>query len=264
MNENFTDPDPQENKKCPDPDPQELEKYGFDIDKWRLLKRQVFPSATDPEVVLFALARCKNEQLNPFTKPFAIIPIYDKSLKRYVDILCDTIGYYRIRAHRTGVYVGKSEAQFGPIVDLGNEKEPIRGPEWAMVTVRRSVGSVVGEWSEKLYLAETRAKNKMWRERPHFMLAKCAEASALRAAFPELDLRYIEEEMMGQNLAGSATFEPSPKLSAFVDRVISRCSGTGNWEGGKQILHDRLEDDQLAWAMEQLRAASMTLEHVAA
>ena len=169
-----------------------------------------------------------------------------------------------IRAHRTGVYVGKSEAQFGPIVDLGNEKEPIRGPEWAMVTVRRSVGSVVGEWSEKLYLAETRAKNKMWRERPHFMLAKCAEASALRAAFPELDLRYIEEEMMGQNLAGSATFEPSPKLSAFVDRVISRCSGTGNWEGGKQILHDRLEDDQLAWAMEQLRAASMTLEHVAA
>jgi hypothetical protein len=46
---------------------------------------------------------------------------------------------------------------------------------------------------------ETAAPNEMWKKRPRGQLEKCAEAAALRAAFPEeLGNDYAAEEMAGQ------------------------------------------------------------------
>lgn len=250
-------------RTIPDPDPAQLKRFGFTHDVWNLLLKQVYPSASDPSVVYHALERCKLEDLDPFSRPFAIVGMYDTSAGRYIDTLWDTIGYYRIRAHRTGVYAGKSEAVFGPSAELSFDKnETFEYPEYATVTVRRSIGTSMGEWSEKIFFREAYARasretgkpNSMWGQRPHQMLAKCAEAAALRAAFPELNLRYTADEMEGHVLESGTM--PDQKVMSFVSKVIERCKPEGQWHAGRQLLNERLADGELVWALRELDDAA--------
>ena len=99
-------------------------------------------------------------------------------------------------ADRTGKYAGNDE----PVFDGRIGEYPAK----ATVTVWKIVGGVRCNFSASAYWQEYYPgdiKGFQWRKMPHVMLAKCAEAAALRKAFPaDLSGVYTHDEMEQANL----------------------------------------------------------------
>lgn len=173
------------------------ERYGIDRGSWRALIDAVFPTATTIEGVLLALSYCKQRRLDVFKRPVHVVPIWNKQQNRLVETVWPGIGELRTTAFRTGHYRGCDEAVFGPDVtktftgDKGNAT--VTFPEWCQITVHRVVYTADSKWvGPRVYWLETYARigrseipNDMWQRRPRGQLEKCAEAAALRRAFPE-------------------------------------------------------------------------------
>lgn len=128
---------------------------------------------------------CKRRGLAPEEKQVYLIKRGDKwSIQTGID-------GYRAIADRSGAYVGSSEPTFEE-----GDKHPVK----ATVTVTKMVSgfpapfTAAAYWSE--YYPGDGNQGIMWRKMPHTMLAKCAEALALRKAFPaDLSGIYTNEEM---------------------------------------------------------------------
>lgn len=172
----------------------------------QVLSGSLYPGAAHNSVVM-VLAYCKAAQLDPMLKPVHIVPIWNSKEKKMQDTVMPGIGLYRIQAARTGQYAGISEPEYGPPVTakLGNVE--VTYPEWCRVTVRRQMSNgLVAEytanerWTENYATAskDTPAPNAMWKKRAYAQLAKCAEAQALRKAFPEVGSAPTADEMEGK------------------------------------------------------------------
>jgi len=160
----------------------------FNEEQVDLIKRTIAKDATDDELKLF-LYQCQRTGLDPFNKQ-----IYFSKYKNHKTGVSNVtkitaIDGYRLIADRTGKYAGNDE----PVYD--NEEKPRK----ATVTVYKLVNGVrcpftaSARW-EQYYPGQT--KGFMWDKMPHLMLGKCAEALALRKAFPnELSGVYTKEEM---------------------------------------------------------------------
>lgn len=190
--------------------PQLEEKLNVTSGQWAVLCDAVFPNVENASSIILALNYCKSRNLDIFKRPVQIVPIWNSKLKRMVDTVWPGISELRTTASRTKNYAGMDRAEFGPDVTevLGNTS--VTYPEWCAVTVYRVVAGVrcafVGPavyWKETYATAkrDTTAPNSMWAKRPRGQLEKCAEAAALRRAFPEeLGNEFAAEEMEGQGL----------------------------------------------------------------
>lgn len=150
------------------------------------LREQYAKEATDGEFKDFMYIT-KHCGLDPFRKQiyfqkYAGKPAYITS-----------IDGYRLIASRTGLHLGTSDAKFE--ID-----EVTKKPVSATIAVRRLVSGMTGEFIATARFDEYYPKNKqykgLWDTMPRTMLAKCAEALALRKAFPnEIGGTYTKEEM---------------------------------------------------------------------
>lgn len=216
--------------------PVALEKRGIQAHHWAVLVETVWPAAESTRAVVAALDYCHARGLDPFKRPVHIVPMWNKKLGRSVETVWPGISELRTTASRTGKYAGKDETVFGEDTitkfTLGNME--LQHPAWAQVTVYRLVDGVRCAFvGPKVFWLETYAKataktdkpNRMWEQRPYGQLDKCAEAAALRAAFPEeLGSTYAAEEMEGREIL-DVTPEPEPpapppneEARAAVDR----------------------------------------------
>lgn len=190
------------------------DRFGIDVTSFRALIDAVFPTATSTDSVFLALAYCKARNLDPFKRVIHIVPIWDKNRGCMVDTIWPGIGELRTTAHRTGLYAGKDETVFGPDVTQQVGRIEMTFPAWAQVTVYRMVGSVRVAFSgAKVRWLETYAvrkrdddsPNQMWEDRPYGQIEKCAEAAALRAAFPEeIGGDLIDDEVQGKHTLDSS------------------------------------------------------------
>jgi phage recombination protein Bet len=172
------------------------DKYNIDEEAWRALVEAIFPGAQSVGSVILVLAYCKARNLDVFKRNVHIVPIWDRDKRNYVDTIWPGIGELRTTAFRTKQYAGRDATQFGEDITTtwgqGREQVTIRHPEWAQVTVYRMIeGQRVAFAGPPVFWTETYAAtregcpNGMWRKRPRGQIDKCAEAAALRAAFPE-------------------------------------------------------------------------------
>lgn len=140
------------------------------------IKKTVAKGASDSDLALF-LEICRSRSLDPFTRQVHWTP---------KGIICGIDGFRAI-ADRTNRYAP------GPTRYELDEKG---GLVAAFVTIRKLVAGAWFDLEESAYLSEYRGTTPIWREKPRVMLAKCAEARALRRAFPaDLSGLYAPEEM---------------------------------------------------------------------
>ena len=181
------------------------------------LKRTIAHDLTDNELALFA-AVCKRTGLDPFAKQiYAIKRTVKRRVKNdrgnwvdtYEDVLTIQTGIDGIRliAERSSLYAGQDPPEWcgpdGQWTDVWLSDEP---PAAARVAVYRKdfarpvVGvakfdSYADRWPPKDGQAVGDLRN-LWKSMPEAMIAKCAEALALRKAFPnDLSGVYVAEEM---------------------------------------------------------------------
>ena len=173
------------------------------------LKSSLYTGAKDDSIQM-VIEYCKACNLDPMQKPVHIVPMWDKNTKSMKDTIMPGIGLYRIQAARSNKYAGVSEPEYGDTVNTKLGGVNISYPEWCKVTVKKLVGNNIVEFTAKEYWLEnyaiakkdSTAPNAMWLKRPFGQLAKCAEAQALRKAFPEIITQQpTAEEMEGKSFA---------------------------------------------------------------
>lgn len=197
-----------------------------------VLSSSIYPGAK-PESIKLAIGYCRAAGLDPLQKPVHIVPIDVKSGRKdnngkdiyeKRDVIMPGVGLYRIQAARSNGYAGMSEPEFGPekTLKLGKDdsKADYTFPEWCKVTVHRVVNgqtvafTAIEYWIENYATAGnwTTEPNKMWKKRPRGQLAKCAEAQALRKAFPELGAAPTADEMEGKVIDAETVVIDQPRL----------------------------------------------------
>lgn len=173
-----------------------------------VLTNSLYPGAASGSIKL-VIGYCKAAGLDPMQKPVHIVPMWDGKAKQMRDVVMPGIGLYRTQAARSGEYAGVTEPEFGDDVTENVGGVQITYPKWCRVTVRRLLpnGTVVDFTAKELWKEnyatkgkDSAAPNAMWLRRPYAQLAKCAEAQALRKAFPEFGAQPTADEMEGREL----------------------------------------------------------------
>jgi phage recombination protein Bet len=157
------------------------QKESFSLEQIEIIKNVVAKGLTDDEFKMF-LYICKRHNLDPIAKQIYAVKRGDQmTIQTGIDGL-------RLIAERTGKYSPGKNTEFcyddkGNIISATAYVKKFSGGQW------HEVGSTA-------MLKEYLATSPIWRKMPHVMLEKCAEARALRRAFPgDLSGLLSEEEM---------------------------------------------------------------------
>lgn len=182
-----------------------------------LIKATVARGATDNELKLF-LYTAQRTQLDPLTKQIHFIKrrTWNGRTQSYEEVgtIQTGIDGYRVVAARNGL-AGIEDAVF----DAETEAHPNK----ASVTVYRMVDgnrvpfTASARWTEYVQANKEGQPVAMWKKMPYLMLAKVAEALALRKAFPnDLTGVYTNEEMA----QAETETPPSDPVNYEVKRIV--------------------------------------------
>lgn len=201
-------------------------------DQRTLIKSLIAPDTTDAELDLFQ-AFCRHSGLDPFTKQVYCI-VRGKGDNRKVTFQSSIDGL-RLIAQRSGQYAGQ-EGPFWCGADgvwrevwlsdeppaaakVGVIRRDFTAPLYAVARFA-AYAQVVDVWDNGRRTGETRL-SPMWAKMGDLMIAKVAEALALRKAFPnELAGVYTDDEM-AQASNGNEEHAPPPARGASPARATA-------------------------------------------
>ena len=215
-------------------------------EKVELLRRTICKTASDDELALF-LELCSRKKLDPFGGQIYLVK--RKNRDGGTDLAMQTgIDGLRVIAERSGAYCGSDD----PIFQGSTRCDGVDVPDKATVVVHKLVVGQRCAFTASARWTEYYPGQKlgwMWRSKPHTMLAKCAEALALRKAFPaDLSGLYTNDEMAQRDLvqqpaahAGQPA-EPAHQqhdeadIRAAIDALIARWKTVNPGQGKASFL----------------------------
>ena len=189
---------------------------GYDTGKIELVKDTIARGASDDELMLF-LHLAKRSGLDPFSRQIYLI-----ERRQQIDGQWKTtrqpqtgIDGLRLIADRTDRYAPGRESQFtydaagALLTATAYVKKSVRG-EWHEI-------AATAHYDEYVQRKKDGQPNQMWAEKPHIMLAKCAEALALRRAFPaEMSGLYTADEIR----SGADELPAAPPANPITGEIV--------------------------------------------
>ena len=152
---------------------------------------------SDTQIQIFLMI-CKKKGLDPFEKQICCTPYFNKRANRYDMVTIVQIDGLRAIAERSGAYAPGRATEFSYNKDGYVES--------ATAYVKKMTKD--GTWHEVASTArykEYTTTKGLWVEKPHIMLSKCAEAMALRRAFPVAMSGLYTSEEFDQAVEDSVT-----------------------------------------------------------
>lgn len=203
-----------------------------------LIKRTIAKGTTNDELALF-VQQCQRTGLDPFARQIYAVKRWDSREKREVMAVQVSIDGFRLIAERNGHYAG----QLGPWwtadgkewVDVWLSEKP---PAAARIGVMRSDFKeplfAVAKFDSYKQTNREGALSGLWAKMPELMIAKVAEALALRRAFPaELSGLYTSDEMAQATVVDVETEKPAAPLQ--IGRPMD-----GVWEAVSEEVQAQL------------------------
>lgn len=157
----------------------------------RQMIRDTFANGASEQEFSMLLEVARARRLSPILKQIHFVKRWDTSKRREVWAAQASIDGLRAIAERTGKYDGQDEPEYvekdGRILCC---KVRVYRKDWS----RPVTG--VAYYDEYVQTTKEGKVTSFWARMPHVMLAKCAEAIAMRKAFPEdMSGLYTAEEM---------------------------------------------------------------------
>lgn len=189
--------------------------------KAHLMKPDKSGKERDVTDFMLFLYTAKRLGLDPLARQLYPVFRFDTRQGREVMSIQTGIDGYRAVAQRTGEYLGSDDAVF-------EEKGNL--PTKATVTVyklNKVTGDKVAITASARWSEYSQKNNPIWGNMPFNQLAKCAEALALRKAFPaDLSGVYVEEEMHQADVIlppakkelAKVEIEPAPQVTDLVNK----------------------------------------------
>lgn len=189
---------------------------GYDAEKVALVKDTIARGASDDELMLF-LHLAQRSGLDPFSRQIYLI-----ERRAQIDGQWKTtrqpqtgIDGLRLIADRTDRYAPGREPTYtydatgSLLTATAYVKKWVRG-EWHEIAATAHYDEYVGKTGKG-------EVTRMWAEKPHIMLAKCAEALALRRAFPaEMSGLYTADEIR----SSADELPAAPPANPFTGEVL--------------------------------------------
>jgi phage recombination protein Bet len=219
-----------------------------------LLKRTVAKGVTDDEFALF-LWVAKKHKIDPMTRQLHCIKRFTN--KHHQDEKGIWVGGFtmsiQIGIDGYRALAGRDHADFGgcdePEFVFGESK---RIPEKATIRLWKKglehpiIG--VAYWDEYAPKDLMKPEAFMWAKMPKHMLAKCAEALALRKGYPELADIYTNEEM------AQTADEYTPEGRRYIDAQPV----TGSHEAAQEVARQKIAEHAKVLEARKLEEAAKT------